>query len=110
MADRPLAERFSKYIAGRESLVVSSIQIFEVYRVVRRDVSEERAVEAVSALQAAEIVPVDASLALDAADISLDLNLPMADAIIYATAQLIGATLVTSDADFEGLPGVVLIS
>jgi predicted nucleic acid-binding protein len=110
LADRPLAERFSQYIEGREALVVSSIQVYEVYRVVRRDVSEERAVEAVSALQAAEIVPVDDSLALDAADISLDFGLAMADAIIYTTAQRLGATLVTSDADFEGLPGVVIIS
>jgi predicted nucleic acid-binding protein len=88
---------------------VSAIELYEVYKVVRRDLSEERAVEAVSALQRATIAPVDESLALEAADVSLELGLPMADSILYATARRHGATLVTGDADFEGLPGAVVI-
>jgi predicted nucleic acid-binding protein len=83
--------------------------VYEVYKVVRRDLSEERAVEAVSALHRAKIVAVDEPLALEAADISLRLGLAMADALVYATAQRHGATLVTGDADFEGLPGAVVI-
>jgi hypothetical protein len=35
-----------------------------VYKVIRRDISEERAVEAVSALRRAMIAPVDEPLAL----------------------------------------------
>jgi predicted nucleic acid-binding protein len=76
---------------------------------VRRDLSEERAVEAVAALHRARIVPVDEPLALDAADISLRLGLAMADSLVYATAQRYGARLVTGDADFEGLPGTLVI-
>ena len=83
--------------------------MYEVYKVVRRDLSEERAVEAVSALHRARIVPVDESLALEAADISLRLGLAMADSLVYATAQRYGATLVTGDADFDGLPGAVVV-
>jgi predicted nucleic acid-binding protein len=33
----------------------------------------------------------------------------MADAIVYATARRHGATLVTGDTDFDGLPGAVVI-
>jgi len=88
---------------------VSAIEVYEVYKVIRRDLSEERAVEAVSALRRAEIVPVDESLALEAADVSLELGLAMADSIVYATARRYAATLVTADADFEGLPGAVVI-
>jgi predicted nucleic acid-binding protein len=78
---------------------------------VRRDLSEERAVEAVSALRQATIVPVDESLALEAADVSLRFGLAMADAFVYATAQRhgAGATLVTGDADFRGLPRTIVI-
>ena len=76
---------------------------------IRRDLSEERAVEAVSALRRATIVPLDASLALEAADISLELGLAMADSIVYATARRHDATLVTGDADFQGLAGTVVI-
>ena len=83
--------------------------MYEVYKVIRRDVSEERALEAVSALRRATIVPVDESLALEAADLALARGLAMADAIVYATAQRHAAKLITGDADFEGLPGAVVI-
>jgi predicted nucleic acid-binding protein len=89
--------------------VVSAIEVYEVYKVVRRDISEERALEAVSALRRARIVPVDESLALEAADVALAHGLAMADAVVYATARRHGATLVTGDADFTSLPGVVVI-
>jgi predicted nucleic acid-binding protein len=78
--------------------------------VIRRDLSEERAVEAVSALRRATIAPVDESLALEAADVSLAHGLAMADSIVYATARRFRATLVTGDTDFEGLVDTVVIS
>jgi len=84
--------------------------VYEVYKVVRRDLSEERALAAVAALRRATIVPVDESLALEAADVALERGLAMADAIVFATAQRHGATLVTGDSDFDGLPDVVLIA
>jgi predicted nucleic acid-binding protein len=88
---------------------VSAIEIYEVYKVIRRDLSEERAVEAVSALRRAAIAPVDESLALEAADLSLAHGLAMADSIVYATARRHGATLVTADTDFDGLIDTVVI-
>lgn len=88
---------------------MSAIEVYEVYKVVRRDISEERAIEAVSALRRARIVPVDESLALEAADVALAHGLAMADAVVYATARRHGATLVTTDADLTDLPGVVVI-
>jgi len=104
-----LAERFAPYLEGRDRLVVSAIEVFEVYKVLRRDFSEERALEAVAAMHRAQVVPVDETLALEAADLALNHRLAMADAIVYATALRTGATLVTADADFAALPDVVLI-
>jgi toxin FitB len=89
--------------------LVSAIEIYEVYTVIRRDISEERAVAAVSALRRATIAPVDEPLALEAADLSLAHGLAMADSFVYATARRFGATLVTGDAAFEGLPGTVVV-
>ena len=88
---------------------MSAIELFEVYKVIRRDVSEERALEAVSALRRATIAPVDEPLALEAADLALAHDLAMADALIYATARRHGARLVTADADFDGLPEATVI-
>lgn len=109
LAARPKAEEFARYIEGKEPLVTSAIQVYEIYKVVRRDVSEERAIESISALRATTVVPLDESLALEAADISLERGLAMADSIILATAARYRAAIVTADADFEGLPGVTLI-
>jgi len=83
--------------------------VYEIYKVVRRDLNEERAIAAVSALRTTTIEPLSESLALEAADIALEYGLAMADSIIFATASRHGAEIVTSDADFEGLPRVTLI-
>jgi len=88
---------------------VCAIEVYEVYKVIRRDLSEERAIEAVSALRRATIAPVDEALALEAADLSLALGLAMADSMVLATARRYGARLVTADADFQGLPDAVVI-
>lgn len=88
---------------------MSAIEIYEVYKVIRRDLTEERALEAVAALRRATIAPVDESLALEAADLSLRHGLAMADALVLATARRHGARVVTGDADFDGFPDAVVI-
>jgi predicted nucleic acid-binding protein len=109
LAARPKADEFARYIEGDEPLVTSVIQVYEIYKVVRRDISEERAIESVAALGVTTIEPLHESLALEAADLSLEHGLAMADAIILATAAKHRAGIVTADADFDGLPGVTLI-
>ena len=89
--------------------MVSAIQLYEIYKVIRRDVSEERAIEALAILRRAMLVDLDATLAIEAADIALDARLAMADSIIYATAKRHGATLVSGDSDFAGLPNTRVI-
>lgn len=48
------------------------------------------------------VVDLSANLALSAAKISHEEQLPMADSVILATARAHGATLWTQDADFQG--------
>ena len=109
LAERPKADLFAPYIEGAEPLLSSAIQVYEIYKVVRRDVNEERAIEAVSALRTTTIEPLAEGLALEAADVALEYGLAMADAMIYATASRHEAEIVTGDADFNGLPRVTLI-
>ena len=94
---------------GRVPLLVSATEIYEAYKVIRRDLSEARAVEAVSTLRRATIAPVDEPLTLEAADLSLAHRLGIADSLIHTTARRFGATLVTGDTDFEGLPDAVVV-
>ena len=62
-----------------------------------------------SALRRATIAPVDEPLALEPADLSRAHGLAMAASLVYATARRHGATLVTGDTDFEGLPDTVVV-
>lgn len=92
-----------------ERILTPTLVLYEVYKTLKRDKSEEHADVAVSQLAKTRTVPLDDSIALLAADLSLRCKLSMADAIIYATAQAHGAKLVTLDPDFRGLPGVELL-
>jgi len=64
---------------------------------------------AVAKLMATQLVELDESLALSAAEVSLEHGLAMADAIVYATALREDAELVTSDADLAGLENVIYL-
>lgn len=96
------AARFAPAIEDSKHLVVPVIVLYEVFKKVLRERGEQQALQVAGAMHAGKVVPVDAALALDAARYPL----PLADSLIYATAQRLGATVWTQDTDFEGLPGV----
>lgn len=83
--------------------------IYEVYKRLERELSEDDAVIAVSAMQRSQVVPIDQEIALTAADLSLEHRLAMADALVLATALKFQAELVTSDRDFERVGGVTYL-
>lgn len=100
------AGSFEKAIDDTKSLLVPSICIAEVFKVVARERGEGDALQAIAVMHQGEIVPLDADLAVSAAALGLRQKLPLADSIVYATAQSRGATVWTQDEDFDGLPGV----
>ncbi len=108
--DGPLADEFAPYLENLAEVVTPTIVLFEVYRVIRRQRSEEIATAAVAQMQKTSVVELDQFLALAAADTSIDYGLAMADAIVYATARVKGVRLVTADADFAGLSGAEVFS
>ncbi len=103
------AGKYGAYLEKASRLVTPTIVLFEVYKLVKRERTEEEALLAVAQIQKTRVVPLSESLALAAADISLELRLAMADSIVYATARAEGAELVTSDKDLGELPGVTYI-
>ena len=102
LLDTDRAPLFLDPIMDHENLIVPTVSIYEVVKRIRRDTGEKDAVTALNAMVKGSVVDLDLSLAMDAARH----NLPMADSIIYATAQRYGATLWTQDEDFETLPNV----
>ena len=55
------------------------------------------------------VVALDTSIAIRAAEYCRAHKLATADAIVYATARESGADLLTCDAHFEGLDGVIYV-
>ena len=104
------AEFFAKPVSDVSRLVVPTICVFEVCRWMRRELGERRALEAMALMQQGSIIDLDSTLAMSAARLSLELKLPMADSIVYATARAHEATLWTQDDDFEELDNVKYIA
>lgn len=95
-------ELFRAPILAVEQLIVPVITVYEVYKKIRRELGEDAATEAAALMQCGDVIELSLPLTLSAASNGL----PMADSLIYATAQTRGATLWTQDAHFDGLPGV----
>ena len=74
-----------------------------------RESGEDAADQMIAYTQKCVVAPLDTRIALRAADLHRQYKLATADAVVYATAQEFGADLLTFDAHFENLPGVVLI-
>jgi predicted nucleic acid-binding protein len=82
------------------------ITIYEVFKVVLRETSENEALQAVVAMQKGRVIDLSASLAVAASRLSLEHQLPMADGIILATAQEFKAMIWTQDSDFRNISKV----
>lgn len=103
------ADFFAPAIEDLENLIVSTINIYEVFKKILLMRGENAAFQAISILQQATIIDVDVSLSLLAAKLSFEYKLPMADSIILATARLNNATLWTQDSDFKDISEVNFI-
>jgi len=106
LADGPNAGFFAPAVENARELIVPSITVLEVFKRVLQQRGENDALQAVALMQEGRIVDLDAGLALNAAKLSAELRLPMADSIILATARAHKAIVWTQDADFEKLPDV----
>lgn len=111
LGNGPKSDAFAEYLEHPQSLLLPTIIVYEVYKKILREQGQafaERFLSHAYEFRERE-VPLDIPLAVLAARMSLEANLPMADAIIYATARAYQAELVTSDAHFSGLSGVTIL-
>jgi predicted nucleic acid-binding protein len=108
-ADGPNAEFFAPVIENLSELVVPSLSLYEVFKRVLQQRGEGDALQAVAVMLQGQVVDLDTELALNAAKVSTEFRLPMADSVILATAQVCHATLWTQDSDFESIESVQYI-
>lgn len=105
-ADGPNAEHFAAAIEDASTLLVPSITLLEVFKRISQQRDEAIALQCVGVMQQGRVADLDAALAVRAAAVGLRHKLPLADSVIYATAQKHRGIVWTQDSDFEGLDGV----
>jgi toxin FitB len=100
------ADFFSPPIGDVDNLIVPTICIYEVFKRLLAERDEDSALLSVGLMSYGREVELDRNIAIDAAQISRELQLAMADSIILATARANNAILWTQDAHFKELEGV----
>ena len=106
LSDGKNAKFFAHVIENTDELVVSVINIYEIYKKVLLEKDENTAIQVVGLMQQAKVVDVTPSIAIQAAKFSYEYKIPMADSIIYTTARMNDSIVWTQDIDFKDLDGV----
>lgn len=101
-------QKLGKLFPGKDQCIVPTIVQLELSKWLVRERGEGDADQVIAYTQKCVVVPLDTTIALLAADLHREHKLATADAIVYATARHLGASLLTCDAHFEGLPEVEL--
>lgn len=104
--DGPNADYYQELAENPDQLLIPAISVYEVFKFLARKEDQKTAYTAVSAMQQGTVIGLSPWLAMEAAQYSLEMSLPMADSIIFATAMAHDCTIWTQDVDFEGLPRV----
>lgn len=100
------AEYFAPVIENTSELIVSVINLYEVYKKISSEKDDNAAIQAIALMQQPNVVVVTEPISILAARLSIDLKIPMADGIIYATAKMYDAIVWTQDSDFKNLEDV----
>jgi len=103
--DGPKAGIYARYLQHPEKIFTPAIVVYEVYKKIKRERGEPLAKLCVAQIEKTQVVPITEAIALLAADLSLEFSLPMADSLVLATARMQQSELMTSDSDFQNIPG-----
>jgi predicted nucleic acid-binding protein len=102
-----LGRRLANELPANDEWIVPTVIQYELKRWTLRTRSDRQADVALAFSNTLTLYPLYSELAFKAADVAAQHSLAMADAIIYATMMEAGADLLTCDAHFANLPGVV---
>jgi toxin FitB len=100
------AQFFISPIRDVENLIVPTICIYEVFKRLLAELGEDSALQAIGLMAYGREIDLNRQIAMEAAQISTERKLAMADSIILATAQANNATLWTQDGHFKDMAGV----
>jgi predicted nucleic acid-binding protein len=107
-ADGPHAAEFAARLRQPANVITPTVAMYEVYKWIKRERSEDDALDAVATMKKTTVADLTEQVALTAADLSLAHGLAMADAMMLAFARENRADLITTDSGFAGLAGVMV--
>ncbi len=105
-ADSRRADLFAEAIEDTEHLLMPVVCLYEVFKKILQTEGQAAAEIRAADMLKGKIVEITAPIVFNAALLSAQHRLPMADSLILAAAREHGATLWTQDEHFEGLEGV----
>ena len=94
---------FAPVIENIDEVIISVINLYEVYKKVLLEKDENEAIQAIALMQQAKVIDVTNAISILAAKLSIKFKMPMADSIIYATARMYDAIVWTQDSHFKDL-------
>ncbi|WP_294534198.1 type II toxin-antitoxin system VapC family toxin [uncultured Rhodoblastus sp.] len=103
----PTGRSLAAEMPERHRSVVPTIVQFELAKWLAREATEQAGAKAMADTMKCVVSELDTSVALRAADLAREHKLAVADAVVYATALAYDAELLTCDAHFKDLPGVI---
>jgi toxin FitB len=106
LTDGKNAKHFAPAIEKTDELIVSTINIYEIYKKILSEKDEDAAIQVAGLMQQAKVIEVNSAIAIQAAKLSFMQKIPMADSLIYITARQKSAIVWTQDVDFKDLDGV----
>ena len=106
----PTGDMLASHLPEQSDWLVPTVVQLELAKWLTRELGEDKADQVIAFTQVCQVITLDTEIALAAAELCRTHKLVTSDAIIFATARQRGATLLTCDAHFEGLPGVTLVS
>ena len=107
--DGPNAAFFAPAIENTEKLLVPTLCILEVFKRVLQQRGEDAALQAAALMQQGQVIDLDSGTAVHAAKIGHEEKLPLADAVIVATARIHHAVIWTQDSDLMDVEGVKFV-
>ena len=104
--DSVRADLFAAAIEQRNQLLVPTIAIFEVHKILSRNLAEDLVDRCLDIMRLGRVLDLTDRRAVAASKAARQHRLALADAAMYSMALEHSATFWTQDIDYDGLPGV----
>ncbi len=108
--DTQLIRKLKEELRSVHERMVSSLSVHEIHRIVLKNEGREVAsIRSSTIRRDFQVIDVDYTIAVKSAELRGKHQMPMADSVIAATAQIQGCPLFSDDAHFTGIENLKVV-